>query len=176
MKRAIGGALSHRAAVHRAVARGAVVLCDRFADSTLVYQGAARDAGVGGLPGPSPEMAEALHALVIGIEPDATLIFDLEPEIALSRGVARGGEELRFERLGLAFHQSVRARFRALADILLPQILPSLVAAFGLTAAVAIGAYGTALALVGTQVNILPLLLYSRISETGSDFPAAAVP
>ena len=99
-----------------ALARGAVVLCDRFADSTLVYQGAARDAGVGGLPGPSPEMAEALHALVIGIEPDATLIFDLEPEIALSRGVARGGEELRFERLGLAFHQSVRARFRALAE------------------------------------------------------------
>lgn len=63
---------------------------------------------------------------------------------------------------------------RAVAGILLPQILPSLVAAFGLTSAVAIGAYGTALALVGTQVNILPLVLYSRISETGSDFPAAA--
>ena len=38
----------------------------------------------------------------------------------------------------------------------------------------AIGAYGTALALVGTQVNILPLLLFSKISDTGSDFPAAA--
>lgn len=63
---------------------------------------------------------------------------------------------------------------RAQIDILLPQILPSLVAAFCLTAAVAIGAYGTALALVGTQVNILPLVLYSKISETGSDFPAAA--
>ena len=36
------------------------------------------------------------------------------------------------------------------------------------------GAYGTALALVGTQVNILPLQLYSMISESGTDFPAAA--
>lgn len=63
---------------------------------------------------------------------------------------------------------------RAHLDVLLPQILPSLIAAFCLTAAVAIGAYGTALALVGTQVNILPLLLYSKISESGSDFPAAA--
>ena len=64
--------------------------------------------------------------------------------------------------------------FRAHLDILIPQIMPGLVAAFCLTSAVAIGAYGTALALVGTQVNILPLLLYSKISETGSDFPAAA--
>ena len=59
-------------------------------------------------------------------------------------------------------------------DILLPQVYPSLIAAFCLTSAVAVGAYGTALALVGTQVNILPLLLYSKISETGLDFPAAA--
>ena len=64
---------------------------------------------------------------------------------------------------------------RVLADVLVPQIMPSLVAAFCLTAAVAIGAYGTALALVGTQVNILPLLLYSKISETGTDLPSAAV-
>ena len=58
---------------------------------------------------------------------------------------------------------------------MIPQIFPSLVAAYCLTAAVAIGAYGTALALVGTRVNILPLMLYSKISETGSDFPAAAL-
>ncbi len=63
---------------------------------------------------------------------------------------------------------------RAYLDVLLPQVFPSLLAAFCLTSAVAIGAYGTALALVGTQVNILPLMLYSKISETGSDFPAAA--
>lgn len=64
---------------------------------------------------------------------------------------------------------------RMLFDVLLPQIMPSLVAAFCLTAAVAVGAYGTALALVGTQVNILPLVLYSKISETGTDMPSAAV-
>jgi putative spermidine/putrescine transport system permease protein len=66
------------------------------------------------------------------------------------------------------------SRFRAHLDVLLPQIMPSILATFCLISAVAIGAYGTALALVGTQVNILPLLLYSKISETGSDFPAAA--
>lgn len=64
---------------------------------------------------------------------------------------------------------------QVLADVLVPQIMPSLVAAFCLTSAVAVGAYGTALALVGTQVNILPLILYSKISETGTDLPSAAV-
>lgn len=64
---------------------------------------------------------------------------------------------------------------RVLTDVLVPQIMPSLVAAFCLTSAVAVGAYGTALALVGTQVNILPLILYSKISETGTDLPSAAV-
>ena len=65
-------------------------------------------------------------------------------------------------------------RGRTIVDILIPQILPTALTALCLVAAVAIGAYGTALALVGTQVNILPLQLYSMISETGSDFPAAA--
>jgi putative spermidine/putrescine transport system permease protein len=65
-------------------------------------------------------------------------------------------------------------RGRAILDILIPQILPTVFTAFCLIAAVVIGSYGTALALVGTQVNILPLRLYSMISETGSDFPAAA--
>jgi putative spermidine/putrescine transport system permease protein len=66
------------------------------------------------------------------------------------------------------------SRLRALVDVMLPQILPTLVGAFCLVAAVVFGAYGTALALVGTQVNILPLQLYSLVAETGSDFPAAA--
>lgn len=64
---------------------------------------------------------------------------------------------------------------RTLTDVLLPQIISSLVAAFCLTSAVAVGAYGTSLALVGTQVNILPLILYSKVSETGTDLPSAAV-
>jgi putative spermidine/putrescine transport system permease protein len=66
------------------------------------------------------------------------------------------------------------SRGRAVRDIIIPQILPTVFTAFCLVAAVVMGAYGTALALVGTQVNILPLQLYSMISETGADFPAAA--
>jgi dTMP kinase len=108
-----------------ALAQGAIVLCDRFADSTRVYQGAARDCAPDAVdlgdgrtvpPPPSRAMADALHALVIGIEPDLTLIFDLDPEVALVRGAARGDHEQRFERLGLDFHKAVRGRFRALAS------------------------------------------------------------
>ncbi|HEX3179026.1 MAG TPA: ABC transporter permease subunit [Methylomirabilota bacterium] len=80
-----------------------------------------------------------------------------------------------FEWTHIAAAESLGARrWRALADVMLPQILPTLVAAFCLVAAVVFGAYGTALALVGTRVSILPLQLYSMIAETGSDFPAAA--
>jgi len=57
---------------------------------------------------------------------------------------------------------------------MLPQIMAPVASALCLVAAVVFGAYGTALALVGTQLRILPLQLYSLISETGSDFPAAA--
>lgn len=80
-----------------------------------------------------------------------------------------------FDMVQLSVARSLGAgRLRTIVGIMLPQIFPSLVAAFCLTAAVAMGAYGTALALVGTQLNILPLLLYSKISEAGSDLPAAA--
>lgn len=80
-----------------------------------------------------------------------------------------------FDRNQLVAARSLGAGgLRALIDVMLPQIMPSLVAAFCLTSAVAVGAYGTALALVGTQVNILPLVLYSKISETGTDLPAAS--
>ena len=80
-----------------------------------------------------------------------------------------------FDRAQIKAAQSLGAgHMRALVDILIPQIMPSAVSAFCLVSAVAIGAYGTALALVGTQVNILPLILYSRISDSGADFPSAA--
>lgn len=101
-----------------ALARGAVVLSDRFADSTRVYQTLARagaPAEAVALPAAGPEAAEALHALVIGFEPDATLVFDLDPAEALARAGARPGLERRFEALGLDFQREVRARFRALA-------------------------------------------------------------
>ncbi len=65
-------------------------------------------------------------------------------------------------------------RWRAWFEIVLPQVAPTFLAAFCLVAAVAVGAYGTALALVGTQLNILPLRLYALISDVGADFPLAS--
>jgi putative spermidine/putrescine transport system permease protein len=80
-----------------------------------------------------------------------------------------------FDWTHIAAAESLGARrWRALADVMLPQLVPTLAASFCLVAAVVFGAYGTALALVGTRVSILPLQLYSMIAETGSDFPAAA--
>jgi putative spermidine/putrescine transport system permease protein len=63
---------------------------------------------------------------------------------------------------------------QAFRQVMLPQLAAPIAGSLGLIAAVVFGAYGTALALVGTRLPILPLQLYSLISETGSDFPAAA--
>ncbi len=80
-----------------------------------------------------------------------------------------------FDRAQLAAAESLGATpTQAFRQVLLPQVAAPLLASFCLVAAVVFGAYGTALALVGTQLPILPLRLYSLISETGSDFPAAA--
>ena len=80
-----------------------------------------------------------------------------------------------FDHVQLSVAQSLGAsRIRTLWEIMIPQLIPSFVASFCLTSAVAMGAYGTALALVGTQMNILPLMLYSKVSEGGTDMPAAA--
>ncbi|MCF8480248.1 MAG: ABC transporter permease subunit [Rhodospirillum sp.] len=80
-----------------------------------------------------------------------------------------------FDRRQLRAAESLGASsWRAHWDILIPQILPAALSAYCLVAAVALGAYGTALALVGTQLPILPLQLFSMVSETGSDFPMAA--
>jgi dTMP kinase len=90
-----------------ALDRGAIVVCDRFADSTRVYQGVARAALRG--------MVDALHALAIGLEPDLTLILDLPLDEAARREQARGSREDRFERFGTDFQQRLRAGFLALA-------------------------------------------------------------
>ena len=90
-----------------ALARGAVVICDRFADSTRVYQGAAR--------GDLRDLVDDIHARVIGVEPGLTLILDMEPAVALARGLARQSGEDRFEDMGLPFQERLRAGFHALA-------------------------------------------------------------
>jgi putative spermidine/putrescine transport system permease protein len=80
-----------------------------------------------------------------------------------------------FDRAQLAAAESLGATsLQSFRHVLLPQVAAPMIASFFLAAAVVFGAYGTALALVGTQLPILPLRLYSLISETGSDFPAAA--
>lgn len=90
-----------------ALAAGTTVICDRFADSTRVYQGATR----GDLRG----KVDALHELMIGREPDLTFIIDMDPQIALARGLARGSGEDRFEDFGLGFQETLRHGFLTLA-------------------------------------------------------------
>jgi dTMP kinase len=93
--------------IRPALARGAHVVTDRFADSSRVYQGLVR--------AELRELVEDLHRLTIGIEPDLTLLIDTDPDTALARGRARGGVEDRFETLGLEFQRRLRDGFRALA-------------------------------------------------------------
>lgn len=93
--------------IRPALARGAIVVSDRFADSTRVYQGAAR--------GDLRELVDRLHRAVIGTEPDLTFVIDMPPEAALARGLARSSGEDRFEDMGLAFQEKLRAGFVELA-------------------------------------------------------------
>ena len=80
-----------------------------------------------------------------------------------------------FDTAQLAAAESMGAtRWQTLRDILVPQLRAPLISAFALVSAVAIGAYGTALALVGSQVNILPLQLFTMVSDAGSDFAVTA--
>jgi dTMP kinase len=91
-----------------ALDRGIWVVCDRFADSTLAYQGYGR-----GLP-----LADllALHQLALGdFAPDLTLILDLPAALGRARAARRSGDADRFERLDVAFHQRLRQGFRQIA-------------------------------------------------------------
>lgn len=93
--------------IRPALARGEVVITDRFADSSRIYQGMTR----GDLAG----TVDALHALMIGVEPDLTLLIDIDPVVGLSRAMARKGTEQRFEDMGLDMQRRMRAGFLALA-------------------------------------------------------------
>lgn len=91
-----------------ALASGAWVVCDRYADSTRAYQGAA-----GGV---DPDMISALETHVLGeVRPDLTLVFDLPTDVGLERAHARAGGEMRFESKGLAFHERLREAFLEIA-------------------------------------------------------------
>lgn len=94
--------------IEPALAAGKIVICDRFADSTRMYQGLSR----GDLRG----LVDQLHTLMIGREPDATLLIDMDPETGLSRAKGRQGAEERFEDFGPDLQRQMRAGFLALAD------------------------------------------------------------
>jgi dTMP kinase len=94
--------------IQPALDRGVWVVCDRFADSTLAYQGYGR-----GLP-----LADlrALHRLALGdFAPDLTLILDLPVAEGLARAARRSGNPDRFERLDAAFHERLRQGFLQIA-------------------------------------------------------------
>ncbi len=94
--------------VRPALAQGNIVICDRFSDSTRVYQGIGK--------GVSSQFIDALHTLTLGdFAPSLTLILDVPPETGLARASARRGSEMRFEQLSLDFHQRVREGFLAIA-------------------------------------------------------------
>ncbi len=93
--------------IRPALAAGQIVICDRFADSTRVFQGATR--------GDLRDKVDHLHAEMIGIEPDLTLLFDMDPTVGLKRAKGRQTSEERFEDFGLDFQETCRAAFLELA-------------------------------------------------------------
>ncbi|WP_170581345.1 dTMP kinase [Ruegeria arenilitoris] len=94
--------------IEPALNAGKLVICDRFADSTRMYQGLSR--------GDLRALVDQLHGLMIGREPDLTLLIDMDPEIGLSRAKGRQGTEERFEDFGPALQKRMRSGFLALAD------------------------------------------------------------
>ncbi|OLN21113.1 dTMP kinase [Domibacillus antri] len=92
-----------------AVERGAVVLCDRFIDSSLAYQGHARGLGM-------DEVASINDFATNGMMPELTLLFDVSPEVGLARIYRHNGREVnRLDLEGLSFHEKVREGYLLLA-------------------------------------------------------------
>lgn len=99
-----------------ALAAGKTVLCDRYFDATVVYQGCAREIDI--------KLIHRLHELILDdFKPDATILLDLPPEIGLSRAWSqidngkREKRESRFEKENLVFHQKVRDGYLELARL-----------------------------------------------------------
>lgn len=94
--------------IRPALERGDWVVCDRFADSTMAYQGYGHGLG--------RQTIEALHNLAVGgIKPDLTLILDVPVAVGLQRAGTRDGNETRYERMEEAFHQRLRDGFLDIA-------------------------------------------------------------
>jgi dTMP kinase len=94
--------------VRPALARGAVVISDRYVDSSLAYQGAGRTL-------PVDEVSWLSSWATGGLKPDLVVLLDVEPRTGLSRVAARGEETDHVEAESLAFHERVRYAFLDLA-------------------------------------------------------------
>lgn len=96
-----------RRTIWPALERGNWVVCDRFADSTMAYQGYGQGLG--------PAVVDSVYRLVVGdFKPDLTLILDLPAAEGLGRADARGGDN-RYERMDMAFHERLRQGFLEIA-------------------------------------------------------------
>lgn len=91
-----------------ALERGEIVLCDRFADSTRMYQGLSR--------GNLRPMVDQLHSLMIGREPDLTILIDMDPTLGLARAKGRQTAEERFEDFGQELQNQMRSGFLKLSE------------------------------------------------------------
>ena len=94
--------------IQPALDAGKIVICDRFADSTRMYQGLSR----GDLRG----TVDQLHKLMIGVEPDLTVLIDMDPAEGLSRALSRNTVEERFEDFGESLQVAMRKGFLSLAQ------------------------------------------------------------
>jgi dTMP kinase len=91
------------------LAQGYIVLCDRYYDSTIAYQGYGRGMDL-------EQIAQINRIATNGLQPDLTLWFDLDVNVGLSRAKRVSGQPDRMERLDLEFHQRVAQGFRELAE------------------------------------------------------------
>ena len=93
--------------IRPALQAGMTVVCDRFYDSTMAYQGYGQGADRAQI---------AAQIGLLGIVPDLTLVLDVPEDVAVARTAARGLAPDRYDRLGPGFHARVAAGFRAIAD------------------------------------------------------------
>ena len=84
-----------------------IVICDRFMDSTIVYQG---------MRSPQAKNLSIMLFELIGINPDITFLIDMDPEIALDRALNRATDEDRFEKYGISFQRQLRQHFIDIAN------------------------------------------------------------
>jgi len=95
--------------INPALEEGTLVICDRFIDSNLVYQGYVKGLGI-------DKVLELNEPVLNGLMPDLTLYLDLDPKVGLERISQNNRETNRFDKLNITFHEKVRKGFQHLAN------------------------------------------------------------